>query len=114
MRPDCTLFHEKRLSFEEGEARINLGYLRGRKMPPYTVVGPTQLDVALPPFPSLFPCLSSSLLSSLHCNQAAGSFSSRSISRMHGPKQLTHLSPTSERFQLGYTCWGGVCEENSA
>src|SRR6267142_1130550 len=38
MRSNCTLFHGKWLSFEGGEARTNLGNLRGHKLLPYTVV----------------------------------------------------------------------------
>lgn len=37
MQSKCTLFHEKQLSFEGGEARTKLHCLRGRKLPPFTL-----------------------------------------------------------------------------
>ena len=37
MRYKCTLFHEKWMSFEGEVARTKLYYLRGRKLPPYTI-----------------------------------------------------------------------------
>jgi len=38
MRYYCTLFHDIRMRFEGGVAKIKFGMLRGRKVPPYTVV----------------------------------------------------------------------------
>jgi len=39
MRLKCTIFLGKRVCFEGGVARTNSGWLRGRKCPPYTIVG---------------------------------------------------------------------------